>query len=99
VTPENTGDDAMRTDEYEISLSREMSVCRRMILGLNKTLAEYEKKYHTDTETFLAMYEKGKKIAGKADSEEWKEYSEAMKRWELRLFQYEDFSGSDKIDS
>ena len=43
----------MHTDEYEISLSREIDVCRGRVRAIKKTLYKMEQKYGITTEQFL----------------------------------------------
>ncbi len=43
----------MRTDEYEISIYREINVCKRMIIGLKKALTVIEKKHNKSSNIFI----------------------------------------------
>ncbi|MEI6610769.1 MAG: hypothetical protein WCO53_13650 [Deltaproteobacteria bacterium] len=89
----------MRTDEYEISMYREIDVCKRMIIGLKNTLAVIESKHNKSSNIFLKELESGNDSDCKDDCREWKENYDALKRWEEKLSQYEVLYLSDKIDS
>jgi hypothetical protein len=89
----------MRTDEYEISIYREINVCKRMIIGLKKTLTVIEKKHNKSSNIFIKELESGNDPDCKEDCREWKENYDALKIWEERLSQYEELYGSDKINS
>ncbi len=49
----------MHTDEFEISLSREIKVCENTIKRIEKTLSLLEQKHHKTTEAFLEEYRNG----------------------------------------
>jgi len=89
----------MRTDEYEISMYREIDVCKRMIAGLKKTLAIIENKQNKSSNIYIKELESGNDSDANKDCREWKENYDALKRWEEKLLQYEELYGSDKIDS
>jgi hypothetical protein len=89
----------MRTDEYEISLNKEINVCKRMILRLKKKLAAIEKKYNKHGDILIKELESRNENDCREDCREWKDNYEALKRWEEKLLQYEELYGSDKIDS
>jgi len=43
----------MHTDEYEISIGREISLCRKLIRRLKSSIQKREKRYGISTEGFL----------------------------------------------
>jgi hypothetical protein len=43
----------MHTDEYEISIGREISLCGKLIRRLKRSIQKKEKKYGISTEDFL----------------------------------------------
>jgi hypothetical protein len=49
----------MHTDEYEISLSREIALCRKMIRQLKDSLARREKHAGMTTAALLQALEEG----------------------------------------
>ncbi len=89
----------MRTDEYEISIYREIDVCKRMIIGLKNTLAVIENKHNQSSNIFSKEHESGTDHGCKEDCREWKDNYDALKRWEEKLAQYEKLYRSDKINS
>ena len=89
----------MRTDEYEISMYREIDVCKRMIAGLKKTLTIIQNKHNKSSNIFIKELESGNDLKAEENCREWKENYDALKKWEEKLLQYEDLYGSDNIDS
>ncbi len=49
----------MQTDEYEISLSREIAICRKMVRHRQDSLARREKQCRLTTAEFLQAREEG----------------------------------------
>lgn len=80
----------MHTDEYEISLSRELDVCNKTIRKIRKTLRKMEKKYDMPTEEFSEGYRKGRFPADNKDFEAWFNGYEALKSWEKRKADFEE---------
>ncbi len=75
----------LNTDEYEISLSRELNVCRSTIKRIQKTLSLLEQKHNRTTEAFMEEVRSGalREDAGlKDDYEAWKSSYESLKKWE-----------------
>ena len=58
----------MHTDEYELSLSRELSVCRNTIKRIHKTLELLEQKHKRTTEAFMEEVTHGQ-AAGRSGPE------------------------------
>ena len=79
----------MHTDEYGISLSRELNVCRRKILKLEKDLSVLERKYNLKTELFVEEFNKGGMEPGR-DFTSWIEGYRALCQWRERAAQYEE---------
>ena len=59
----------MHTDEFEISLHRELKVCENTIQRIKKTLGLMEQKHHKTTEAFSEEYRSGKLDA---DTGKWR---------------------------
>lgn len=81
----------MHTDEYELSLSRELSVCRNTIKRIHKTLELLEKKHNRTTEAFMEEVRTGllqETPNGKDDFETWKSSYDSLKKWEELEKQY-----------
>jgi len=78
----------MHTDEYEISLSRELNVCERKIAKIKKTLLYLEQKYNIKAEVLADKVPDGKISSEDAGVIAWMKESEALKKWETLRDQY-----------
>lgn len=81
--------DDLQTDEYGISISREITVCKNMIDRQQEELARFEKQYGMPTEQMLAG-EKPKVGGGTLDLEAWRNGYEGLLAWRQRLREYEE---------
>lgn len=81
--------DDLQTDEYCISISREITVCRNMIDRQKKELAQFEKQYGISTEQLIAG-EIPKTGGGARALEEWRNGYEGLLAWQQRLREYEE---------
>ncbi len=79
----------MHTDEYEISLSRELAVCRREVNCIRRSLGVREKRHAMKTEAFVEKFTSGKTGKDNPEFDEWMKEYEALMRWEGLLRQYE----------
>ncbi len=50
----------MHTDEYEISIGREITLCRKMVKKLRKSIAELEEECGMSADAVLALPDEGK---------------------------------------
>ena len=85
--------DDLQTDEYTISISREITVCRNMIDRQKNELARFEKRFDMSTEQMLA----GKMPAGGSDTrdmEAWRQEYEGLRAWRQKLREYEEVYNS-----
>lgn len=80
----------MHTDEYEISVGREINHCRKLVEKLARNLREWEHKYSMSTEQFLADYREGRLVKGNRDFEQWKEDVRELESWSRHLKEYEE---------
>jgi hypothetical protein len=83
----------MHTDEFEISLSRELSVCKSTIQRIKKSLGILERKHNKTTEMFIDELRSGKLPDNpdyKDDYEAWRSSYESLKRWEELERQYQE---------
>lgn len=87
----------MHTDEYEISLSRELDVCRGKIKEICRFLAGMEKRYSLDTETFAREFRDGRQTGHAHDFALWVDNYEDLKRWRKMEKQYEELLKRMKI--
>ena len=81
----------MHTDEFEISLAREIKVCESAIKRIRKTLSLLEQKYGSTTEDFLRRQEAGTLPGATEHATEfrvWRETWESLARWEELERQY-----------
>ena len=76
----------MHTDEYEISLSREITICKRVIRGIREKLQQREEHFGV---TWAGIREGQKKPAiDEREMRAWQEDFEALPQWEQRLAEY-----------
>ncbi len=83
----------MHTDEYEISLSRELSVCKNTIHRIKKSLDILERKHGKTTDVFIKELRDGKLPElpeFKEDYEAWQSSYESLMRWEELERQYQE---------
>ncbi len=80
----------MHTDEYEISLHRELAVCKNAIKRIKEFFAIMERKHGRTTAQFVAEYDSGKLTGNQEDFGPWRENYESLKKWEDLLLQYEE---------
>ena len=90
----------MHTDEFEISLHRELKVCENTIQRIRKTLGLMEQKYHKTTEAFIEEYRNGN-LASNLDNKDeyraWEISYESLKQWQDLERQYQEQFRSMKI--
>ncbi|MEW5805001.1 MAG: hypothetical protein AB1847_23185 [bacterium] len=80
----------MHTDEFEISLSRELNVCKNTIKKVERTLVDMEKKYNLKTEVFVEKFHNGEITEFNEDFIAWINNYETLKRWSDMMKQYEE---------
>jgi len=81
--------DDLQTDEYGISISREITVCKNMISIQLEELTEFEQQYGISTHQLITG--EMPKIEGKArDIKEWRDGYEGLLAWQKRLREYEE---------
>ncbi|NJD57488.1 MAG: hypothetical protein FIA94_13955 [Nitrospirae bacterium] len=87
----------MHTDEYEISLSRELDVCRKKVKALQKKLSCMEKKFNISTGEFVKDFKAAKIDTHNNDFVSWFNDFDALGKWQESLRQYEEIFFSLKI--
>ncbi len=87
----------MHTDEYEISLARELNVCKKTAEKIKKSLARLEQKHNMKTEVFLETYMRCGASLQNGDSSEWVRQHEALRKWETLGMQYEELLRKMKV--
>jgi hypothetical protein len=80
----------VHTDEFEISLSRELAVCRKAIKKIEKSLSLMEKKYGGETKNLPGP-------SGRADAQDILQLHQELDQWRSTLRQYEELYYSMKI--
>ena len=79
----------MHTDEYEISIGREIALCRRMVRQLKASLEKREKQCGMTTEAFLQTIEAGCPSEPHSIQSWSREYQE-LRYWQKMLTEYEE---------
>jgi len=79
----------MHTDEYEISLSREIDVCRSRIRAIRKTLCKIEQKYGIPAEQFLVDSKNSAGRVSGGDAVKWAEQCAALAVWQDKQADFE----------
>jgi len=89
-------------DEYEISLSRELNVCKNTIQRIQKSLGILERKHNMTSEAFIKEL-RNNTLADhpeyKEDYDAWQSSYESLKRWEELERKYRDEFQRMKIDN
>ena len=81
----------MHTDEFEISLHRELKVCENTIQRIKKTLGLMEQKHHKTSEAFSEEYRSGKLDADAEHADDyrvWEDSCESLRKWQDLERQY-----------
>jgi hypothetical protein len=76
-------------DEYEISIGREIALCRRMIGKLKKTVEAREKQYGASAEALHRSLPKPQSPNEQRDFRKWSEDLQQLEVWQRRLGEYE----------
>lgn len=81
----------MHTDDFEMSLYRELNVCKNTIHRIQKSLGILERKHNKTTDVFMQEL-LNNKLTGqpeyKDDYDAWQSSYESLKRWEELERQY-----------
>jgi hypothetical protein len=80
----------MHTDEYEISIQREMILCRNLIKRLGNAISRRERQYGMKTEALLLVLEQGRPSEQNGDFLTWRDDHLELQVWQERLKDYED---------
>ncbi len=79
----------MHTDEYEISLNRELAGWRKLVKRLGKLIEGREKKYGFTTEALLKGFEEGRYADSDRDFREWCRDHNELQILQKRVAEYE----------
>ena len=83
---------AVHTDEFEISLFRELNVCKNTIQRIQNSLGILEQKHNKTTAVFIEELQSGRLADHpefKNDYDAWQSSYESLKRWEELEQQYQ----------
>ncbi len=78
----------MHTDEYEISMGREIAFCRKMVRRLSDSLERREKQCGMKTEDFLRAVEE-ESLSEQHATQGWKQEYQELQYWKKTLSEYE----------
>jgi hypothetical protein len=78
----------MHTDEFEISLGREIALCRKRVRKLQESLARREKQYGMTTAAFLAALAGGG-LSEPHATQSWSQDYQELLYWQKMLAEYE----------
>jgi hypothetical protein len=87
----------MHTDEYTISLSREIKVCESTIKRIRKTLDLFEQKYHIPSERFCKEQPAAETEEAALDFRVWTDTCASLERWQDLERQYRALHLSHKL--
>jgi DNA/RNA-binding domain of Phe-tRNA-synthetase-like protein len=86
----------MHTDEYEISLGREIALCRNMVRKLKESLERQEKQFGMTTAAFIqALKREG--LTEQPIIQTWNQEYQELQTWQKRLTEYEEALQSLKL--
>lgn len=77
----------MHTDEYEISLFRELAVCEQYVRNYGKIMRGMEQQHGMSTADFLKLRDRDPR-ASKDIRLEWEEAHESLLRWSAARDEY-----------
>ncbi len=83
----------MHTDEFEISLFRELKVCGNTIKRIEKFLDMMERKHKKSTASFIKEYRSGtldREVEFKDDYTAWESNYESLRQWRDLERQYQE---------
>ena len=80
----------MHTDEYEISIGREINLCGKLIRRLKRSLEKKEKQYGLSTADFLNAFDQGRLAHTNPDFVKWRVNFQEIQDLELMVSQYID---------
>ncbi len=78
----------MHTDEYEISLSRELGVCQGYVKRYRKVLDGLEARHGVRTDEVLGPGRDHGLLSAAGELREWQQAFEALQRWSAARDEY-----------
>jgi len=89
----------MHTDEYEISLAREINVCIRVIKQTQMKLAQRQQLFGMDLPQASKALNEGRLVIERQELADWRDDFEALPQWEQRLEQYREALATMRISA
>jgi hypothetical protein len=78
----------MHTDEYEISINRELNHCRQVVDKTRAALEQWQEKYGMTYDEAIEAITKGQLSISAQELARWHDDVEALPQWEQRLEEY-----------
>jgi hypothetical protein len=79
----------MHTDEYEISIGREITLCRKFIKQIRDSLYTRERQHGITTEELLQALEQGQ-LGERSEFQSWRKDHQDLWYWQKMLSEYEE---------
>jgi hypothetical protein len=79
----------MHTDEYEISIGREIALCRKMVRKLKESIERRERQCGMTTAVFLQALEE-ERLSEPPSIQNWNQEYQKLQFWQKMLAEYED---------
>ncbi len=79
----------MHTDEYEISMGREIAFCRKKVRQLQDSLERREQQCGMTTAAFLQALEEGR-LLEQHPIQNWKQEYQDLQYWQKTLTEYQE---------
>ncbi|MGI6655335.1 MAG: hypothetical protein ACOX5Z_00605 [Desulfobulbus sp.] len=78
----------MHTDEYEISLNRELRHCTAVVNKIKKAIDRRQQQFKMTYEEAIRAADEGRIILPERERLRWQDDIEALPQWEQRLDEY-----------
>ncbi|OQX19587.1 MAG: hypothetical protein BWK76_04015 [Desulfobulbaceae bacterium A2] len=89
----------MHTDEYEISIAREINHCRQVVRKITEALQRRSEGNGMELDEARAAREAGRLQIEDRELRLWQEDLEALPQWEQRLKEYEEALATMRISA
>jgi hypothetical protein len=100
VAPINSEtEDEMHTDEYEISIAREVNHCERVVKKTREKLAERQQRFGLDYPEAASAAAEGRLSIKQKELADWQEDFAALPVWAQRLEEYREALAAMRISA
>ncbi|OQX17030.1 MAG: hypothetical protein BWK76_10825 [Desulfobulbaceae bacterium A2] len=89
----------MHTDEYEISIAREINHCRQVVGKITEALQQRRQQYQMELDEARVARTDGRLQIKDKELGLWQEDLEALPQWEQRLKEYEEALATMRISA